>query len=224
MTDSWLLFVLMAVIAAGGGVYFLLVVLRRRRLRRLAEALGLSFSAGRAAAVEGQLSHIEMFRRCDVHNVLEGRIGNWAVLACDARARDFKVGHGDTIRFSACLHPLEVPLPDLRIEPGRVMTQRVEDALQDVDVQLESDEFSRRIRVLARNRKFASDVCHALMMTWLFTLKHWRIEIVGGYVIVTDGRRWSAKRMRLAVEVLTSFLDRIPDFVWREYREKQVTS
>jgi len=220
MQTFWTVVIPMLVVAIPGGIYLLIEARRRRGLRRLAEALGLSFRASLSPGLAEQLSHIDMFRRCDVRNVLQGVRGDWSVLACDVHARDFKVGHGDTVRFSACVHPLEMPLPDLRIQLRSVISKRVEDALQDLDVRFESDAFSHRFRVLCPDHKFACDVCHALMMTWLLTLRHWRIEIIGGYVIVTDGRRWNARRLESALDVLTGFLDRIPDFVWREWREK----
>lgn len=91
---------------------------------------------------------------------------------------------------------------------------------RNLEIRFESDEFSRKFRVLSEDRKFAYDVCHPRMMEWLLPIRRWRIEIAEGHVIVTSGRRWTPAEFSGALDVLVEFVERIPEFVWREYRER----
>jgi len=120
----------MLVVAIPGGIYLLLQAWRRRALRRLAENLGLSFSVTVPVELPPQLAAIEMFRRCDLDNMIRGNCRGWQILAFDVDVRDFKVAHGDTVHFSACVHPLDCPLPSLRIRRRLAGEKRLEDALQ----------------------------------------------------------------------------------------------
>jgi hypothetical protein len=204
---------------------------RREEFARLAAALSLSFSPEDPFGLPGRLGHIHAFSRGDSHrasNVLHGAYRGREIIAFDykyttthtstdskGRTTTRNVDH----HFSACLHPLECRFPRLLLRPEGFF-DKVADFFGFDDIDFESDEFSRKFRVTSDDRKFAYDVCHARMMEWLLTNRGWHAEMVGGYFVLTDGRRWSAPEFHSAISFAWKFFEMIPEFVWKEYREK----
>ena len=44
--------------------------------------------------------------------------------------------------------------------------------------------------------------------------------MTGGYMVVMTNRRWKPEQFHSAMGFLVKFFEMIPEFVWREYREK----
>lgn len=107
-------------------------------------------------------------------------------------------------------------LPLLQVTPESVFT-RIGHSLGLDDIDLESEDFNRRFRVHANDRKFASDVLTPRTMQSLLArpTMSWRIN-------GTDILAWSEGRMNpllvtKATSTLELVIDGIPSFVWKDH-------
>jgi hypothetical protein len=107
-------------------------------------------------------------------------------------------------------------LPTLQVTPESVFS-RIGNVLGFDDIELESEDFNRRFRVQAQDRKFASDVLNPRTMEALLRAPQasWRIE---GVDILT----WSTGRLLPGnIAPMTATLDLvlagIPSFVWKDH-------
>jgi len=92
------------------------------------------------------------------------------------------------------------------------------------DIDFESAEFSSRFYVTAKDRKFAYAVITPQMMEFLMANPDWLcIELLGGEAVVYNGGQFDAKGLPRALKLLSGFLDRIPDYVWKDYGAKEAT-
>jgi len=220
-----------ALVAVGAYLGWLWEKKRREALRKMAGALGLSFCGGDVHNLPWKLGHIHTFNRGhsqEAKNVVHGTYRGREIFAFDfkyttthtstdskGRTTTRNVNH----RFSACVHPVECRFPGLAIRPEGIF-DKVADFFGFDDIDFESDEFSRKFRVTSEDRKFAYDICHARMMEWLLTSRRWKIEMVGGYFVVHNDRRWKPEEFHSAMSFTWKFFELIPDFVWRRYRGK----
>jgi hypothetical protein len=208
---------------------------RREALAALAASCGLTYSLEDPLDLPGRLGHIHAFNRGHdrkAKNVLEGTWQGREVVAFDFKYTTTETstnskGHTTTREvdhwFSACVHPLELSFPSLSIRPEGFF-DKIGDFLGFDDIDFESDEFSRRFRVTSDDRKFAYDVCHPRMMEWLLARRGWHMELVGGCFVLTDGGTWKPEKFRAALDFTAQFFAQIPEFVWREWREKRASS
>jgi len=196
---------------------------RREALFQIAQLTGLSFDPRDPFNLPARLGHIDAFNRGhsqEASNVLHGEYGGRQVVAFDYRYVTGSGKNRHTYHFSACLHPLECRFPGLAIRPEGLL-DKVGDFLGFEDIDFESDEFSRSFRVKSDNRKFAYDVCHPQMMEWLLADRGWHLEFTGGYFVLTTDRRWTPEMFRAAFDFTVKFFDMIPEFVWKQYGEKE---
>ncbi|KPL00214.1 MAG: hypothetical protein AMK75_05670 [Planctomycetes bacterium SM23_65] len=195
---------------------------RRRGLSKLASELGLHFSVADPLDLPERLSGFRVFWHGSLNkavNVLHGEYQGSETIAFDFEYLE----SGGRAVFSVCLRPLGCAFPRLTIRPEGV-SDKVGKLIGAHDIDFESDEFSRKFRVRSDNRKFAYDVCHPRMMALLLKNPGWSIQIADGYWALADGRRWHVADFPLALALTHNFFELIPDFVWREYREKTVES
>jgi len=204
---------------------------RREALVKLAGALELTYSAGDPFGLPGRLGHIGTFSRGhdrEAKNVIHGEYRGREVTAFDFKYTTTETSTNSKGRtttrevdhwFSSLVHPLECRFPRLMIRPEGFF-DKIGDLLGLDDIDFESDEFSRRFRVTSEDRKFAYDVCHVRTMEWLLSNRGWHVEMVGGYFVLTQGGKWKPERFHAAMSFTSDFFEMIPDFVWREYRER----
>ena len=205
---------------------------RREALFALAVSLGCEYSIEDPLNIPSLLSNIKLFTQGhsrEAKNVIRGKVAGRDVLAFDFKyettetSTDSK-GHTTTRDvdhwFSACLHPLECPLPYLMIRPEGLL-DKVAGFFGFEDIDFESDEFSRKFQVKSDDRKFAYDVCHPQMMSWLLAnAGNFSIELIDSSLVLTTGRRWSTPEFHSALCFSARFFELIPEHVWREYRER----
>ena len=204
---------------------------RREALARLASGCGLVYSMGDPFGLPGKLGHIGTFSKGhdrEAKNVIHGTYREREMTLFDYKYTTTETSTDSKGRtttrevdhwFSALVTPLTLSFPRLLIRPEGFF-DKIGDFLGFDDIDFESDEFSRKFRVTSENRKFAYDVCHVRTMAWLLENRGWHIELVGGYLVLTRGGRWKPERFRAALDFTVAFFERIPDFVWREYRER----
>ena len=157
----------------------------------------------------------------EARNVLTGQESGRPFTAFDysyeTRSTDSK-GHTSTTthRFGICAVPLPVPLGTVEVAPENVLTRMAGAVGVLSDIDLESEDFNRRFRVRAGDRKLACDVLTPRTMEYLLSgaPEAWRME--GGHVVSWHPGRLDAAEVVRTCAVLDRVLDGIPSFVWRD--------
>jgi Protein of unknown function (DUF3137) len=121
-----------------------------------------------------------------------------------------------THRYVVTALQLPMFLPQLQVTPENLFT-RVGNAFGLDDIELESEEFNRRFRVHARDRKFACDVLTPRTMQMLLSqpVLSWRID--GIDVIAWQDGRLSPSLCLSTTSQLQDIVDGIPSFVWHDH-------
>jgi hypothetical protein len=103
--------------------------------------------------------------------------------------------------------PFDAPL--LVVEPRPWVTA---DPLGPLTVWTsESGAFERRYRIRTSDRLFAAALLDQRMLEWILGLEgSWRLEVGGGWGMVTHGDLMDPRMLERSVEVFRSFLARIP--------------
>ncbi len=118
------------------------------------------------------------------------------------------------------LAELPVALPRLDIVPEN-LAHHVAQALGGVDVEVESHEFNRRWRVIARDQRYGHDVIDPRMIERLLAPDaHGRsIRITGGAVLIWTPGRESVDTLAKRLDVVVGVARRIPAHVIRRFSE-----
>ena len=221
---SFLLFILFAAVA-GIFAYFAWLANKRRReeLAQFAAANGLQFSAADPYDLPNFLRGIPTFSRGHsrkAYNVIHGPWSGREVIAFDFQYTTGSGKNQHTYRLSACLQPVGLRLPNLVIRP-ETFFDKLGAVVGFEDIDFESDEFSRKFHVQGPDRKFAYDVCHPQMMSWLLAnAGNFSIELIDSSLVLSTGSRWSPTDFHSALCFSARFFELIPEHVWREYRER----
>ncbi len=154
-------------------------------------------------------------------NVLTGQESGRPFTAFDysyeTRSTDSK-GHTSTTthRFGVCAVALPVPLGTVEVVPENVLTRMAGAVGMLSDIDLESEDFNRRFRVRAGDRKLACDILTPRTMAYLISVtpEAWRIE--GSHVVSWHPGRLDPAELVRTCAVLDRLLDGIPAFVWKD--------
>ncbi len=217
-------FILFAVVA-GLAVYFGWRAQQRRReeLTALAAECGLEYSEDDPFDLPNYLSRIGTFDQGSsrkASNVLHGEWRGRRVIAFDYQYTTGSGKNRHTHHLSACLQPVGLRVPNLVIRPETFL-DKLGAVVGFDDIDFESDEFSRAFCVKGDDRKFAYDVCHPQMMSWLLANgRGWSVELVDSSLVLTTGSRWSPSEFRAALYFSARFFELIPEHVWKEYRDR----
>jgi len=111
---------------------------------------------------------------------------------------------------------LSAAFPDLVIRPESWF-EKLAALVGFDDIDFESEEFSRRYYVKSKQREFAYAVIHPQMMEYL--LAHvGSLELVGGRMLLSaNWNDHTAAGCRQTLSFAAGFVERIPEFVWRDY-------
>jgi hypothetical protein len=120
-----------------------------------------------------------------------------------------------THRFTVCTLRLPAPLPRLELTGENVLT-RLAGALGRDDVELESEDFNRRYRVTADDRRFAYDVLHPRTMEQLLALPTLNLRLSGADALLWDRGATALEELPDRLAVLSRFVDGIPGYVWSD--------
>jgi len=231
---GWFIFALLAVVGLAACIGSLYVArARRRALARFARQHGLSFKAAERLRISKLMNENRLFPdwRLLARNVMRGVYRNRNVLAFDLPPDSLPPSHTTLSPkggwrenlLSVCRFTLPGEVPKLAVCPMNVLDAdlfgffRTDDRH---DMQFESDEFNRAFRVRSDDRKFAFDVCNPAVMTWLLDNREWAVELAPDGLIVRNAALWSREEYQKALDFGVGFLERIPEFVWREYGER----
>jgi hypothetical protein len=153
-------------------------------------------------------------------NVVTGTLASNAFVTFDytyqTHSSDGKGGRTTTThRYVVTALQLPAPLPQLQVTPENLVT-RLGNALGLDDIELESEDFNRRFRVHARDRKFACDVLTPRTMQMLLSRPalSWRIE--GTDILAWQDGRLSPATALATTGQLRDIVEAIPSFVWHD--------
>lgn len=120
-----------------------------------------------------------------------------------------------THRYVVTSLQLPTYLPQLQVTPENLLT-RFGNALGLDDIELESEDFNRKFRVHARDRKFACDVLTPRTMQMLLSrpASSWRID--GTDILTWHDGKLSPTVCLAAAAQLQDIVDGIPSFVWHD--------
>lgn len=209
------------------GVIALIVVIaslvmagkRRDTMRAFAADCSLTYYRHDPFNIEDRFAFFSLFNKGHskkATNVLSGVYRGHEYVACDYRYVTGSGKNRSTHNQSVCICKLDHSFPGLQLRPENFLDKAAGFFGFD-DIDFESDEFSRKFFVKSENKKFAYDVCHPRMMEWLLVNRGWHLEMTNRCMMVQDGRTWQAKKFRSAFNYVESFLERIPEFVIKEY-------
>jgi hypothetical protein len=118
--------------------------------------------------------------------------------------------------FSVMLTKVGADLPHVRIGQENVLS-RLFDKLGFDDVQFESEQFNRRFRVHADDRRFAYQLVDARMMDWLLTPGSPHCYEVNGQWVLVHGKRLPPEQLTSLLQAGKGFVEQVPRLVWEDY-------
>ena len=156
-------------------------------------------------------------------NVLQGQHNGVPMVAFDysyeTHSTDSKGNRTTTThRYAVCALQLPAPLPLLELSPESVLT-RVAGALGVPDIELESEDFNRRYRVKAHDRKFAYDVLNPRTMQALLSRPAQHMRLLDVDAICWENGRLAPVELIARLSTLQTLITGIPSFVWSDHRE-----
>lgn len=128
-------------------------------------------------------------------------------------------GGRTTTTHHYCVTALQLPsyLPMLQVTPENVLT-RIGHTLGLDDIDLESEDFNRKFRVHANDRKFASDCLTPRTMQALLTRPDVSWRISGTDILTWAEGRMSPSSVLKDLSTLQLVIDGIPSFVWKDHQ------
>lgn len=181
---------------------------RNREMRWLAEELDLEYDPGGAPAmrpVHQSLGRAGRRGRSFTRNTLSGQYRGYRVFAADYH----------TSRRVFAIFQLSLPgkFPLLAISPERRKFTGGP-RLEYDDISFESNEFSRKFRVKARDKKFAYDVCHPRMIDFLLANDDLLVQIERDKLTLFSSRCLAPKMVRTNLDRLVEFRELLPGYLF----------
>ena len=120
-----------------------------------------------------------------------------------------------THKFTVVALALPASLPWLELTGENVLT-RIGSALGLADVELESEDFNRRYRVTADDRRFAYDVLHPRTMEQLLAQPTVNLRLSGADALLWDNGFADPEELPGMLAPLAQLVDGIPSYVWSD--------
>jgi hypothetical protein len=198
---------------------------RRRALAKWAAARQLRFSPDSDYSLDSRFADFScLLQGSDryAYNVCDGARNGRRVCAFDYHYETYSTDSKGRRRthhhyFSAVV--LETGLP---LKPLFVRTESFFDKVTEFfgydDIDFESAEFSREFYVKSPDKRWAFDVIHPATMEFLLASPRFSIEMAGGRVIAYRERTFEVADFDAALGVLEGILDRLPEYLLREWK------
>ena len=123
----------------------------------------------------------------------------------------------DYSHFSCTVVPTAVSCPHTAIAPEGVLS-RLGRALGFHDIEFESEEFNKAMKVNSADPKFATYLVDARMMQWLLDNKGWHFELCDRWLLAYRSRT-KPKLIWGVIEAAREFHQHIPNVIEETYRE-----
>lgn len=193
---------------------------RKEALRSWAADRGWAYSERDDRQIQRRGTPFDRGRSKRATNVMAGQLAGRQITAFDYR---FVTDSGSGQNRSSTTHHywvmcvrLPTWLPTLEITHENVL-DKLGDVFGFSDIELESEDFNRRFRVNAQDRKFAYDVLHARTMTALLAQPEVILRIQGSEVLTWSKGKLDPSSLDAAMAPISVLLDGIPDYVWDDH-------
>lgn len=206
-----------------GAVILALRAARQRRdaLAALAAKLGLSFAEERDHALAKRLNFLDKLNQGSnrySYNRLSGVWQGHEVMVFEYHYETYshynkggRQTHHHYLTIFTLLLPK--PFPELLISREGLFSKLAQ-ALGYDDIDFESAEFSRIFCVRSRDKKFAYDVCHPLMMEYLLARQDLAIEIEGNVLALAFDSRLDVPHIEPRLQQLVEIRRLLPDYLF----------
>ena len=206
---------------------------RREALATLAADLGCTFDPSNDGSHDDRYDMFSLFSRGHSRaamNTIQGTV-QLGGEPCGCRFGDYtytetsgsgKNRRSTTYRVSYLLaHLPYLNAPGLSIRREHVF-DKIGSMLGFDDIDFESAEFSRKFHVSSTDKRFAYDIVTAAMMEYLLAEGElWTIELKHGILLLTRGMGiWDPGRFRSGLAFVDGFLERWPEHVTRDLRDR----
>lgn len=205
-------------------IYFGNLVERRRTeaMAAVAARLGLGFRADKDRDLAGRLEFLDKLDQGAnryVFNCLDGEYRGQRVMVFDYHyetSSHSKHGrHTQHHRFTVAMLVLPRTFPELLISPESFLS-KIAQAVGYEDIDFESAEFSRAFCVRSRDKKFAYDVCHALMMEFLLRHRDLAIELDGNVLALLFDPRVEPPEIERRLHELLEIRRLLPEYLFQK--------
>ena len=189
---------------------------RRQAMMALATRLGLNFYPGKDRDMARRYRFLDKLRAGRdryAFNTLSGGYQDHDVTVFDYH---YKTGSGKNTHhhyLSFFLLRLPVLFPEMVIVREGLLS-KIGQALGYDDIDFESHEFSRKFCVRSKDKKFAYDVCNALMIEYLLSNDDLSIEIENNILAISFNRRLSPERIEPNLNRLIAVRSLLPDYLF----------
>jgi hypothetical protein len=193
---------------------------RRKELSAWGAERGLSFSPERVSGFDLEHPTFDCLSRGDNRyacNILQGDWSGRGLTAFDyhyeTHSTDSK-GHRQTHHhhFSAVILKSGIPLQHLQIRQEGLF-DKIAGAFGFDDIDFESEAFSRKFLVKAKDRKWAYDVIHPLTMEFLMASPVFSILFDTSSAVAWRDHRLTPLEFEQAAAVVTGILERLPGYL-----------
>ena len=194
---------------------------RREEMALLAARLGLRYSADQDpyyATRFGFLNRLKEGSNRYAFNILSGNYLGNEILAFDYHYETYSTDNKGNRRtdhyyFSFFICNLPLAFPELTIAREGMLSKIAQTFGYD-DIDFESAEFSGKFCVRSKDKKFAYDVCNALMIDYLLANPDLNIEIEATALAIGFGFRLSAAQIEMNLNRLVKIRSLLPDYLF----------
>lgn len=156
-------------------------------------------------------------------NVLQGQFRGRSMVAFDytyqTHSQTSKGGQStETHSFAFCALGLPASLPEVQLLPEGLLG-RIGTALGMQDIELESEDFNRRYRVLCRTPKLAYDVLPPRTMQALLSRPALHLRLAGTDAMCWEQGQHTPVQLLARLDALSALVEGIPEFVWNDRKE-----
>ncbi|HUE37757.1 MAG TPA: hypothetical protein VMO20_10225 [Candidatus Acidoferrum sp.] len=215
--------ILFVVIFAIASIYSMMQAAKRREgLLELAQRLNLNFNPDQDCGIPGQFAFLKQFDQGEnryATNVLSGAYQQNEVLAFDYHYEtvtyDKDGRHVHHHWFSFFILTIPAVFPDLTIRREGLFT-KIAEVFGYQNIKFESAEFSKTFCVRSPDKKFAYDVCNAIMMEYLLVNRDLSIEIENQVVALVFNNRISVDAFENNLQRLVEIRSHLPEYLFTQ--------
>lgn len=193
---------------------------RTEAMAAIAARLRLGFRAGKDRDLARQLEFLDKLDQGSnryVSNCLDGVYQGERVMVFDYHYETYSHSKGGRHthhhRFTVAMLVLPRTFPELLISPEGFLSKLAQ-AVGYEDIDFESAEFSRTFCVRSRDKKFAYDVCHALMMEFLLRHRDLAIELDGNVLALLFDPRLEPLEIERRLHQLLELRRLLPEYLF----------
>lgn len=194
---------------------------RRDAMAGLAAKLGLRFRPDKDRGLADQLSFLDKLDDGSNrygYNCMDGSHQGHEVTIFDYHYETYSYGGKGGRKthhhhLTVLLLVLPRSFPELIITPEGFFS-KIAQAIGYEDIDFESAEFSRAFCVRSRDKKFAYDVCHGLMMEYLLANRDLSIEIDGNVQALVFASRAAVPEIEHRLRQLVEIRQLLPEYLF----------